>query len=148
MKQLSDKQRRILEYISESTARRSYPPSVREIGEAVGLRSPSTVHAHIKALKEAGYLNKDEHKTRALSIPGDSFLRVPVLGRVTAGMPILAVEEVEGYIPFDPGRSVGEHFALNVRGDSMINAGILDGDVVIVRRQETADSGAIVVAMI
>ena len=148
MKKLSEKQKQILEYITESTARRAYPPSVREICEAVGLRSPSTVHAHIKALKDAGYISKDERKTRTISLNNSTFTRVPVLGRVTAGMPILAVEEIEGYVFCDLGHSSGEHFALTVVGDSMIDAGIYDGDVVVVRKQQTAESGEIVVALI
>lgn len=148
MKPLTSKQKEILEYISKTTAEKSYPPSVREICAAVGLKSPSTVHAHIKALTASGYLNKDSNKKRALSLPGDSFSRVPIVGRVTAGLPILAIEEIEGYMPIDLGGESGDHFALHVSGDSMINAGILDGDIIIVRIQNTADNGEIVVALL
>lgn len=150
MKKISAKQQRILEYIAESTARNGYPPSVREIGAEVGLRSPSTVHAHLKTLRELGYLDKDDHKTRALSIRGTAGVvsKVPILGQVTAGMPILAVEQCEGYLPMDLAGKYGEHFALHVRGDSMIGAGILHGDIIVVRKQETAASGEIVVALL
>ena len=99
MKKISAKQQRILEYISEYTAAQGYPPSVREICAEVGLSSPSTVHSHLKRLRELGYLEKDDHKTRAISVRGGAAMtgRVPILGKVTAGMPLLAVEEVEGY---------------------------------------------------
>ena len=140
----------ILGYMTEFIRENGYPPTVREICEAVGLRSPSTVHSHLKILQEGGYLEKDDRKTRALSVKGGSgtaFRSVPVLGTVTAGLPILAQEDTLGYVPYD-GPEQGEMFALQVRGESMIGAGILDGDVVLVRRQNTAISGQIVVAMI
>lgn len=151
MKKISEKQQRILEYIASFTAERGYPPSVREIGAAMGLRSPSTVHAHLKVLREAGYLERDERKTRALSITGASAAavpRVPILGQVTAGMPILAVEEIEGYVPYEGASGYGKFFALRIKGDSMIGAGILDGDIIIIRQSSTARSGQIVVALI
>ncbi len=147
MKTLSPMRQKILTFISEFTAQTGYPPSVREICDAVGLRSPSTVHSHLKTLKEGGYLEKDDRKTRAMKITGEvSFRSVPVVGRVTAGRPILAYEEIEGYVPYEHNDS-GEYFALRVRGDSMIGAGIMDGDTVVVRRQETANHGDIVVAL-
>ncbi|MDO5783923.1 MAG: transcriptional repressor LexA [Eubacteriales bacterium] len=148
MRPISDKQKQILAFIREYTVSQGYPPSVREIGAAVGLRSPSTVHSHIKRLKELGYLEKDEHKTRAITLAGRSEAsEVPILGRVTAGMPILAVEEVEGVLHVDLHGS-GDYFALRIRGDSMIEAGILDGDYIVVRSQNYAQDGQIVVAVI
>lgn len=150
---LSDKQLEIFEYIQSFTRERGFPPSVREIGEAVGLRSPSTVHAHLKTLDRAGYITRDGHKMRAIRMAGseqaeEKWRSIPVLGRVTAGAPILAVEDIEGYIPFDTGHSGGEFFALRVRGDSMMNAGILDGDTIVVRRQNSAEHREIVVALL
>ena len=110
MKKISAKQQRILDYINEFSLEHGYPPSVREIGAEMGLRSPSTVHAHLKKLQEAGYLEPTEHKSRALTpVQGPSMVpRVPILGRVTAGMPILAVGEHVGYVPFAPGGNGGE----------------------------------------
>lgn len=151
MRPISDKQKQILDFIREYTVSQGYPPSVREIASAVGLRSPSSVHAHLKRLHELGYLDKDDHKTRAITIAGaggstgDS---VPILGRVTAGMPILAVEEAEGTLHTDLDGMHGDFFALRIRGDSMIGAGILDGDYIVVRSQNHARDGQIVVAMI
>ena len=115
------------------------------------LRSPSTVHMHLRALEEAGYLERSGRKTRALSITGTSSVavpRVPILGQVTAGMPILAVEQVEGYVPYDGADSYHKYFALRIKGDSMIGAGILDGDLIVVQQAETARSGQIIVALI
>lgn len=150
MKKLSEKQQRILEYIAEATAQQGYPPSVREIGKHVGLSSSSSVHAQLVKLREKGYLDKDDHKTRALVVKGSaaSVPKVPILGQVTAGMPILAVEDIEGYLPYEQAGRYGEYFALRIKGDSMIGAGILEGDYIIVRKQSTADPGQIVVAMI
>lgn len=148
MRPISDKQKQILAFIREFTVSQGYPPSVREIGAAVGLRSPSTVHSHIKRLQELGYLEKDAHKTRAITLAGRTGAsEVPILGRVTAGMPILAVEEAEGVLHVDL-RGSGEHFALRIRGDSMTDAGILDGDYIVVRSQNHAQQGQIVVAVI
>lgn len=144
---LSPKRRAILEYIESFAQENGYAPSVREIGDAVGLRSPSTVHAHLRILEENGYLQKSKGKTRTLSLPGQpGYRNVPVIGTVRAGQPILAVEDAVGYVPFD-GSGEGL-FALNVRGDSMKDAAILEDDVVIVRQQPTADNGQIVVALI
>lgn len=145
----SVKQQQILEFIEKFTRENKYPPSVREIGDAVGLRSPSTVHTHLKALKEKGALRKDDRKTRALSIPGIDLTAsgVPILGKVTAGMPILAFEEDRGAIAYQP-QGAGEFFALEVQGDSMNGIGILDGDYVIVRKQPTARNGQVVVALL
>lgn len=150
MNQLSPMRQRILEFVTESTRTNGYPPTIREICDAVGLRSPSTVHSHLKILQEGGYLEKSEHKTRALQVKssgGSAFRSIPVLGTVTAGLPILAQEDTLGYVPYD-GPEQGEMFALQVRGESMVGAGILDGDIVLVRRQNTALSGQIVVALL
>lgn len=149
MKKLSPKRLEILQYLTDFTEQNGYPPSIREICEAVNLRSPSTVHAHIKVLKEGGYLEKDDRKTRAICLKNNrqSYRSVPILGTVTAGLPILAQQEVEGYVPYETGSS-GELFALRVRGDSMVGAGILSGDIVIVRQQPDARSGDIVVALL
>ena len=148
MKQLSPMRQKILDYISAYTDDNGYPPSVREICQAVGLRSPSTVHSHLKILQDAGLLEKGEGKTRSITLKNHSsgVKKIPILGVVTAGLPILMQEDILGYIPFE--YHVGDYFALRVRGDSMIGAGILEGDAVIVRRQETADNHAIVVAML
>ena len=155
MKAPSEKQKLILEFIADFTSERGYPPSVREIGAAVGLKSPSTVHAHLNKLRELGYLQKDEHCTRSLTLVGagresrrPEGNQVPILGRVTAGMPILAVEENEGYLTVDLKGRRGDYFALRVQGDSMINAGILDGDYVIAEKTPVAENGEIVVGMI
>ena len=148
MKQLSPMRQKILDYISAYTDDNGYPPSVREICQAVGLRSPSTVHSHLKILQDAGLLEKGEGKTRSITLKNHSsgVKKIPILGVGTAGLPILMQEDILGYIPFE--YHAGEYFALRVRGDSMIGAGILEGDAVIVRRQETADNHAIVVAML
>lgn len=150
MRSITPKQQQVYDYIVSFTQEHGYPPAIREICAAVGLKSPSSVHAHIKTLRELGYIIKDDRKTRALTTAGSSPSgKVPVIGRVTAGQPILAVEEIEGYLPYEPERGTAEdYFALTVQGDSMINAGILDGDYVIVRRQQTAMTGEIIVALI
>lgn len=150
MADLSNMQRKIYEYIADCIREQGYPPSVREIGEAVGLKSPSTVHFHLKHLEEAGVIAKGAGKGRAItltepSVPED---RVPIVGNVAAGSPILAEECIEDYLTFDTGGRSGEYFALRVRGESMLNAGILPGDLVVVQRQQTARSGEIIVAMI
>ena len=149
MKKMSVKQQRILNFIEQFTREHKYPPSVREIGAAVGLRSPSTVHAHIKSLKEKGFLQKDDRKTRALSLPGRDLTAdgIPIVGKVTAGMPILAFEDELGMLAYQPPGG-GDFFALEVRGDSMCGIGILDGDYVVVRKQSTARSGQVVVALL
>ncbi|MDD6604594.1 MAG: transcriptional repressor LexA [Oscillospiraceae bacterium] len=150
MAELSHMQQRIYDYIVSCIREQGYPPSVREIGEAVGLKSPSTVHFHLKHLEEAGVIEKGAGKGRAIAltepeVPED---RVPIVGNVAAGSPILAEECIEDYLTFDTGGRSGEYFALRVRGESMLNAGILPGDLVVVRRQQTCNNGEIVVAMI
>lgn len=152
MKGLTEKQQQIYDYIISFTDEYGYPPSVREIGEAVGLKSPSTVHFHMKGLRAAGLISQAEGKTRAITITSAGEARahrdqVPVVGNVAAGAPILAEEYVEEYLTFDTQGLDGEHFALRVRGESMLNAGILPGDLVIVHRQQDARNGEIVVAL-
>jgi SOS regulatory protein LexA len=147
MRPLSKKQKDIFDFITTCVVSRGYPPSVREIGAAVGLKSPSTVHAHLATLEKHGLISRDARKTRAIMLNAGSALGVPILGSVAAGRPILAVEDAIGYIPYEPGKS-GEYFALRIQGDSMINAGILNGDMVIVRKQPVAENGEIVVALI
>ena len=156
MKQLTQKQQVIYDYLLKFTAENGYPPSVREIAAAVGLKSPSTVHFHLKALEEAGAINRDTGKTRAItavqsSLPEEEapqLNRVPVLGNVAAGAPILAEECVEDYLTFDTEGRSGEHFALRIRGESMLNAGILPGDYVVVQRQPVARNGEIIIALL
>ena len=150
MAELTSMQQRIYEYIASCIREQGYPPSVREIGEAVGLTSPSTVHFHLKHLEEAGVIEKGAGKGRAitLTVPTVPEDKVPIVGNVAAGSPILAEECIEDYLTFDTGGHGDEYFALRVRGESMLNAGILPGDLVVVRRQQTCSNGEIVVAMI
>lgn len=150
-----DNQQRILEYIKSEIQTKGYPPSVREIANAVGLKSTSTVHGHLTRLEKKGLLHRDAMKPRAMEVIGDpNFVRnattaIPVVGRVTAGQPILAEENVDEYIPIpDAMLGDGEHFILLVKGESMIQTGIMDGDYVVVRKQQEANNGDIVVAMI
>lgn len=162
---LSKMQQKIYDFIADFIRRQGYPPSVREIGDAVGLKSPSTVHFHLKHMEELGVLQKNAGKGRAMTlvplegaerpqcaeepaISASEGKRIPVVGNVAAGSPILAEECVEEYLDFDPGSRGGVHFALKVRGESMINAGILDGDLVVVRQQPDAVNGEIVVALL
>ena len=151
MKTLSPKQQQIYDYIISFSAEHGYPPSVREIGAYVGLKSPSTVHFHLKGLESAGLITKAEGKTRSITVaqPEASAQedKVPVVGSVAAGSPILAQECIEDYLTFDTGGRAGEYFALKVRGESMKYAGILPGDLVIVHQQADAHSGEIVVAL-
>ena len=150
-----DNQQRILDFIKSEIQTKGYPPSVREIAQAVGLKSTSTVHGHLQRLEKRGLLPRDATKPRAMEVTGDpNFIRnnstaVPVVGRVTAGQPIFAEENLEEYVPIpDIMLGEGEHFILHVKGDSMIEAGILDGDYIIVRKTSEALNGEIVVAMI
>ncbi|MFT8709637.1 MAG: transcriptional repressor LexA [Sporolactobacillus sp.] len=152
---LSSRQQSILDFIKHEVATKGYPPSVREICEAVGLASSSTVHGHLERLEKKGLIRRDPTKPRAIEILDEDNNRfqekvvsVPVIGKVTAGMPISAIENIEEYFPV-PESMVedNEAFILNVQGESMILAGILDGDKVIVRQQRTAENGEIVVAM-
>ena len=158
MAELTRKQQQIYDFILAFTGEHGYPPSVREIGTAVGLKSPSTVHFHMKGLEEAGVIVKAEGKTRAISLPGAPLGpvaeeedphadQIPVVGNVAAGSPILAQECIEDYLTFDTQGLSGEHFALRVRGESMLNAGILPDDLVVVHRQQEVRNGEIVVAL-
>lgn len=157
MTKLSSRQQEILNFIKKEVKEKGYPPSVREIGEAVGLSSSSTVHGHLARLETKGLIRRDPTKPRAIEILDDdrnevfntSVRNVPIVGKVTAGLPITAVENIEEYFPL-PERlapSGDTVFMLEVMGDSMIDAGILDGDYVVVRQQKTANNGEIVVAM-
>ena len=140
---------RIYAYLQEVIPQQGYAPSVREICEAVGLKSPSTVHFHLKRLQERGLIEKGDGKGRALVLTGVQVRkRIPVVGTVAAGAPILAQECIEDYLTFDCGGREEESFALRVRGESMIKAGILPGDLVVVRRHQTAENGEIVVALL
>lgn len=160
LEKLSKMQQKVYDFLLAFLDEHGYPPTVREIGEALGLRSPSTVHFHLKHLAERGYIEKDAGKGRAIALPqmrhvaqvpltergvGD---RIPVLGHVAAGSPILAEECIEDYLLYDAGGRGEEYFALRVRGYSMKDAGILPGDLVVVQQQPTAQSGEIVVALL
>lgn len=152
MQRLNEREQKVYDYIVETIRERGYAPSVRDIREALGYKSTSTVHMYLGRLEMLGYIVKDEGKSRAIRLCDDAPTAggVPLLGRVTAGQPILAVENYEGSIPFVPhgGYDKANLFALRVQGESMIDAGILDGDVVIVNRCSYADNGEIVVAMV
>ena len=148
MASLTKSQQLVYDYLCSTMAERAVPPSVREICAATGLRSTSTVHSHLKSLEALGYIPRDAGLNRSIHIVGASAAKqVPILGKVTAGLPILAVEDIEGYIPY-PDKSGKELFALHVDGLSMINAGILDGDYVIAEKTPVAENGEIVVGMI
>ncbi len=153
---ISNKQREILEYIKQEILNKGYPPAVREICEAVDLKSTSSVHSHLETLEKNGYIRRDPTKPRAIEIIDDNFnltrrevVNVPLIGRVAAGQPLLAVENIETYFPipaeFMPN---AEAFMLKVKGESMINAGIFDGDQILVERQSTAQNGDMVVALV
>lgn len=154
--QLTERQTKILDYIRYVTRVRSYPPSVREIGEAVGLSSSSTVHNHLNQLERRGLIHRDPSKSRTVQLVQDAgvdtqrrnAVSVPVVGNVAAGVPILAEQNIEEHILLSPDLAQEGFFLLRVRGDSMINAGILDGDLVLVRPQQEAPNGTIVVALV
>ncbi len=153
---LTGRQQEIWDFVVAYHDRHGYPPTVREIGAAVGLASPSTVHAHLANLERAGLLKRDPTKPRALELTGmrrddterEEVRRLPLVGQIAAGGPLLAEQNVEDYLAVpEPLSRGGEEFLLRVKGDSMVNAGILDGDIVVVRRQQTAQDGDIVVAL-
>lgn len=153
---ITGKQKEILEYIKDEILKRGYPPAVREICEAVNLKSTSSVHSHLETLEKNGYIRRDPTKPRAIEIVDDSFQMVrremtsiPIVGRVAAGQPILAEENIEGYFPM-PVDMVpnADTFVLHVKGDSMINAGIYSGDQIFVEKCNTARNGDMVVALI
>ncbi len=157
---LTARQQEILDYIKKEVQKKGYPPSVREIGEAVGLSSSSSVHAHLEKLEEMGYLRRDPTKPRAIEVLSDDspigpfegvrdLQYVPIVGAVTAGTPILAEQNIQEYFPLPKDFSRAEEvFMLKVRGDSMIDAGIFDGDMVIVNKEPTAKNGDIIVALL
>lgn len=153
---ISAKQQEILEYIKQEILHKGYPPAVREICEAVHLRSTSSVHAHLETLENKGYIRRDATKPRAIEIVDDQFnltrrelVNVPIVGQVAAGQPILAEENIEDYFPIPAGMMPNkESFMLRVKGESMINAGILNGDLILVQQQTTAENGDKVVALI
>jgi repressor LexA len=157
MKKISKRQEDILSFIKSEVKKKGYPPSVREIGEAVGLASSSTVHGHLARLESKGFIRRDPTKPRAIEVldpegletikPG--VLHVPLVGKVTAGLPITAIENIEEYFPLPEsfGTSEDKLFMLEIVGNSMIEAGILNGDYVVVKQQQTANNGEIVVAM-
>ena len=154
--QLTERQTKILDYIRSVTKSRNYPPSVREIGENVGLSSSSTVHNHLNQLERRGLIKRDPSKSRTVQLVQDqeadqqrrNAVSVPIIGNVAAGAPILAEQNIEDYVLLSPDIAKEGYFLLRVRGDSMINAGILDGDLVLVRPQKEAPNGAIVVALV
>ena len=166
MAKMTRMQQKIYDYIAQALREQGYPPSVREIGEAVGLKSPSTVHFHLKHMEELGVIKKSGRKGRTITLtkpaqtapaaaaakPAEEAEppagRVPIVGSVAAGTPILAQECIEDYLTFDTGGRDGEYFALRVRGESMLNAGILPGDLVVVHQQREAHNGEIIVALI
>ena len=153
---ITAKQREILEFIKQEILQRGYPPTVREICEAVHLKSTSSVHSHLEALEKNGYIRRDATKPRAIEIIDDNFnlarrevVNVPLVGTVAAGQPILAVENIETYFPVPAEFMPNEQsFMLRVKGDSMVNAGIFDGDQVLVKQQTSAENGDIVVALV
>ena len=153
---ITEKQKEILEYIKETILKKGYPPAVREICEAVNLKSTSSVHSHLETLEKNGYIRRDPTKTRTIEILDDDFaltrremVNVPLIGTVAAGVPILAQENIESYMPFPaemlPNKDI---FMLRVKGESMIEAGILNGDQVLVSSQSTAENGEMVVALV
>jgi repressor LexA len=153
---ISDKQKEILEFMKEEILNKGYPPTVRDICEAVHLKSTSSVHSHLETLEKNGYIRRDPTKPRAIEIIDENFnltrremVNVPLVGKVAAGEPILAVENIESYFPV-PAEYMpnAESFMLKVKGESMINAGIFDGDQILVERRETARNGEIVVALV
>ena len=152
MRATSPNQQRILDFIKSEIELKGYPPSVREICAAVGLKSTSTVHAHLNSLEKQGLIRRDSTKPRALEVLDGSHQRgrsVPLIGRVTAGQPILAIENIEDYLVLPQSMLGGDDiFCLRVQGESMIEAGILDGDIVVLRQQDTAENGEIVVALV
>ena len=153
---ITQKQQEILDYIKDEILSKGYPPAVREICEAVNLKSTSSVHSHLETLEKNGYIRRDPTKPRAIEICDDSFQMVrtemvsmPVVGQVAAGQPILAQQNIDSYFPIPADRVPrGESFILNVKGDSMINAGIFNGDQILVNVCNTANNGDIVVALI
>ena len=162
MEQLKAREKKIYDFMKKETLKKGYPPTVREICIALGIKSTSTVHKEIARLESKGYIKKDPSKPRAISfsdkirekevinvgLDREDVLDIPVIGSISAGAPITAVENIESFFPVPAAYATGENFMLTVRGDSMINAGILDGDKILVRQQPKAENGEIVVAML
>ena len=153
---ITQKQSEILEYIKSQILNKGYPPSVRDICQAVNLKSTSSVHAHLESLEKNGYIRRDPTKSRTIEIIDDNFnlsrrevVNIPLIGQVAAGQPLLAVENVAEYFPV-PAEYMpnGETFMLKVKGDSMVNMGIYDGDQIIVKKQNTASNGEVIVALV
>ena len=153
---ITAKQKEILEYIKDEILKKGYPPTVREICEAVHLKSTSSVHSHLETLEKNGYIRRDPTKSRTIEIIDDNFnlsrrevVNIPLIGQVAAGQPLLAVENVAEYFPV-PAEYMpnGETFMLKVKGDSMVNMGIYDGDQIIVKKQNTASNGEVIVALV
>ncbi len=153
---ITDKQSQILEYIKSEILNKGYPPSVRDICQAVDLKSTSSVHSHLESLEKNGYIRRDPTKPRTIEILDDNFnlvrrevVNVPIVGTVAAGQPILAIENIENYFPIPAEYMPNEEtFMLKVKGESMINAGILDGDTILVKRQNYAKNGDMIVALV
>ena len=153
---ISEKQKEILEYIKQEILSRGYPPAVREICEAVHLKSTSSVHSHLETLEKNGYIRRDPTKPRAIEIMDDTFnltrremVNVPIIGNVAAGQPLLAVQNIENYFPIPAEYMPNtDCFMLKVKGESMINAGIFDGDYIMVRQQSVASNGEMIVALV
>ena len=154
MLKMTSKRERILEFIKNYIASNGYPPAIREICTALDIKSPSTVHAHLQTLRELGYISMTEGRNRSIIVNNakhQHYEAIPLVGKVAAGIPITAQENVEDYLPMDTARLGGapeDFFALRVQGESMIDAGILDGDILVVRRQSVCENGEIVVAMV
>ena len=154
-RQLTDKQQLILNYIREKIAESGFPPTVREIGDRFGI-TVKGAYDHLKAIEKKGHIKTEQNKSRAIvvlgksdSVPGSSGISIPLIGRIAAGSPILAEENIEDYLTFPEDMfSSGEYFALNVAGDSMIEGGIFDGDIAIIKKQNTANNGDIVAALL
>lgn len=153
---ITPKQREILEYIKQEILNRGYPPTVRELCDAVHLKSTSSIHSHLESLEKNGYIRRDPSKPRAIEIVDDSFnltrremVNVPIIGSIAAGQPLLAIQNIENYFPIPAEYMPNQDtFMLRVKGESMINAGICDGDVIIVKRQNTASNGDMVAALV
>lgn len=153
---ITDKQREILEYIKQEILNKGYPPTVREMCDAVHLKSTSSIHSHLESLEKNGYIRRDPSKPRTIEIVDDNFnltrrevVNVPVVGSIAAGQPLLAVQNIDNYFPIPSEYMPNQDtFMLHVKGDSMINAGIFDGDVILVKQQNTARNGEIVAALV
>ncbi|MCR5145649.1 MAG: transcriptional repressor LexA [Lachnospiraceae bacterium] len=153
---ITEKQQEILDYIKQTIINKGYPPTVRELCDAVNLKSTSSIHAHLETLEKNGYIRRDSSKTRAIEIVDDNFnltrrevVNVPIVGEIAAGQPILAVQNIDNYFPVPSEYMPNQQtFMLKVKGESMINAGIFDGDTLIVKQQDTARNGEIVAALV